>query len=73
MAFDRRSPQDVRVLTWVAPRSPRPVPVRVPDAPESTRPVMEILPMQMLSIALGELNGVEPGKFRNIGKVTTTL
>ncbi len=36
-------------------------------------PIAEILPLQLLSVALAERNRVEPGAFRHIDKVTRTL
>jgi glutamine---fructose-6-phosphate transaminase (isomerizing) len=39
---------------------------------ESVRPITEILPMQLLTIALAHRRGIEPGIFRYIGKVTTS-
>ncbi len=40
---------------------------------DEVRPVAEILPFQVLSVVLAERRGLEPGAFRQIGKVTTTL
>jgi glutamine---fructose-6-phosphate transaminase (isomerizing) len=40
---------------------------------DETRPLAEILPFQALSVMLAERRGLEPGAFRQIGKVTTTL
>jgi glucosamine--fructose-6-phosphate aminotransferase (isomerizing) len=40
---------------------------------DETRPLGEILPFQVLSVVLAERRGLEPGAFRQIGKVTTTL
>jgi glucosamine--fructose-6-phosphate aminotransferase (isomerizing) len=40
---------------------------------DETRPLGEILPFQALSVVLAERRGLEPGAFRQIGKVTTTL
>ncbi|GIV64305.1 MAG: glucosamine--fructose-6-phosphate aminotransferase [Bellilinea sp.] len=50
-------PED-SLTTWMIP----------PSAP-LTRPVLEILPVQVLSIVLAELRGVVPGQFRHLGKV----
>lgn len=36
-------------------------------------PIAEILPLQLLSVALARQTGVEPGAFRHIEKVTRTL
>jgi len=40
---------------------------------EDARPLAEILPFQILSVVLAERLGYEPGAFRQIEKVTTTL
>jgi glutamine---fructose-6-phosphate transaminase (isomerizing) len=40
---------------------------------DETRPIAEIVPFQLLSVLLAERRGLEPGAFRQIGKVTTTL
>jgi glutamine---fructose-6-phosphate transaminase (isomerizing) len=40
---------------------------------DDARPLAEILPFQLLSVVLAERLGYEPGAFRQIGKVTTTL
>lgn len=44
----------------------------LPKVPASLLPVLEILPVQMLTLALGARNGRQPGKFRLASKVTTT-
>ncbi|MBI9044662.1 MAG: SIS domain-containing protein [Anaerolineaceae bacterium] len=43
-----------------------------PAAPDALLQLVEILPIQMLTIALAEQNGFEPGEFRYLGKITTT-
>ena len=43
----------------------------IPEVEENVRPLVEILPLQMLTILMAQRNGLEPGKFRNITKVTT--
>jgi glucosamine--fructose-6-phosphate aminotransferase (isomerizing) len=45
-------------------------PLRLPAAPPVLRPILEILPAQMISLALAALAGVEAGKFRKATKVT---
>ena len=45
-------------------------PLRLPAASPRLRPIMEILPTQMISLALAALAGVEAGKFRKATKVT---
>jgi glucosamine--fructose-6-phosphate aminotransferase (isomerizing) len=44
----------------------------LPDAPSSLMPVLEILPVQMLTLALAAMNGRQPGQFRFATKITTT-
>ncbi|HKW97078.1 MAG TPA: SIS domain-containing protein [Bryobacteraceae bacterium] len=45
--------------------------LRLPAVPQSVRPIVEILPIQMMSLALATLAGREPGKFQFVSKVTT--
>jgi len=40
---------------------------------DEARPLGEILPFQLLSVLLAQRKGIEPGAFRQIAKVTTTL
>lgn len=44
---------------------------RIPLTPPAIRPVVEILPVQLVSLALAALAGLDPGKFRLLTKVTT--
>ncbi len=44
---------------------------RIPATAAGVRPVLEMLPVQMTSLALAALVGHEPGKFRLLTKVTT--
>jgi glutamine---fructose-6-phosphate transaminase (isomerizing) len=44
---------------------------RLPEHNSSIRPILEILPMQMITLALAALTGREPGKFERASKVTT--
>ena len=44
---------------------------RIPLTPPAIRPVVEILPVQLVSLVLAALAGLEPGKFRLLTKVTT--
>ena len=50
-------------------KGPRLPATNAPDA----LPIAEIVPLQLLSVALAEHTGVEPGAFRNIEKITRTL
>ena len=45
-------------------------PFALPPVAESVRPILELLPTQMVSLALAGLAGREPGRFERITKVT---
>ncbi len=56
---------------WLAMQMDSSLPtLHLPPVDESARPLVEILPLQMLTIVMARRNGLEPGKFRHIGKVT---
>lgn len=44
----------------------------LPPAPESLRPLLEILPVEMITLALAHLHGHVPGAFTRASKITTT-
>jgi glucosamine--fructose-6-phosphate aminotransferase (isomerizing) len=44
---------------------------RLPRVPPPVRPVVEILPVQMMSLALAVLNGHQAGRFERAAKITT--
>jgi glucosamine--fructose-6-phosphate aminotransferase (isomerizing) len=46
--------------------------LRLPQVPAALRPIVEVLPMQMLTLALAAIAGREAGKFERASKVTTT-
>ena len=46
--------------------------LRLPAAPDRVRPVMEILPVEMITLSLAALAGREAGRFESAMKVTTT-
>jgi glucosamine--fructose-6-phosphate aminotransferase (isomerizing) len=46
-------------------------PFALPSAPRSIHPILEILPVQMITLALGAQAGREPGRFELATKVTT--
>lgn len=46
--------------------------LRLPSVPSLVRPVVELLPVEMVTLALAALDGREAGTFRIGGKVTTT-
>jgi len=45
--------------------------LRLPPAADAARPLLEILPVQMLTLALAALAGREAGRFERASKVTT--
>jgi glutamine---fructose-6-phosphate transaminase (isomerizing) len=45
---------------------------RLPNAPSVLRPLLEILPAQMISLALAAHAGIEAGRFLHASKVTAT-
>ena len=44
----------------------------IPESSERVRPILEILPVQMITLALGVIGGRQPGSFALNTKVTTT-
>jgi len=44
----------------------------LPPTPASTRPMIEILPVQMMTLALAAEAGIEAGRFERVSKITTT-
>jgi glucosamine--fructose-6-phosphate aminotransferase (isomerizing) len=44
--------------------------VLLPETTELTRPLAEILPMQMLTLAMAKRKNIEAGKFRHVSKIT---
>ena len=44
----------------------------IPSGSERLRQILEILPVQMLSLALAAMSGHEPGRFELSFKITTT-
>lgn len=47
-------------------------PTRIPALPESVRPILEILPVQMITLTLAALAGREAGRFEKATKITVT-
>jgi glucosamine--fructose-6-phosphate aminotransferase (isomerizing) len=45
---------------------------RLPRVPASLRPIVEVLPVQMMTLALAAMSGREAGKFERASKVTAT-
>ena len=42
----------------------------IPFTTERTLPLVEILPVQMLTLVMAQRKGIEPGRFRHVSKVT---
>lgn len=75
--FERRTVADLRELGAHAllaggPDGDAAVTLPALSSPRAL-PLAEILPLQALSVVLARRRGVEPGAFRQIGKVTRTL
>lgn len=59
-------------VTWVDYKPDPDLPTfLLPDVPEDFRPVVEILPMQLITMIMAEKQGFEPGIFHIVGKITT--
>ena len=46
--------------------------LRLPRVPATLRPIFEMLPVQMLSLAIAAMAGREPGRFEHATKITVT-
>jgi glucosamine--fructose-6-phosphate aminotransferase (isomerizing) len=46
--------------------------LRLPAVPEVARPVVELLPVEMITLALAALDGREAGRFDRVTKITAT-
>ena len=70
--FSRKLAADIREAggrsALVSPRSSGIL--RTPECSERLRPLMEILPVEMLTLALAAIKGREPGRFERATKVT---
>lgn len=71
-ALNRRLLSDIRsqgrgVLIGAQGEHP---PLRLPPAPDSVRPILEILPVQMMTLALNSRTGTEAGRFELATKIT---
>lgn len=56
---------------WVSAVDPSHEAFRLPEVPTAMLPLVEILPVQMLSLALAARDGREAGRFERASKVTT--
>jgi len=58
-------------VIWVDSTTDPEIPTSVlPNTDELTRPLVEILPMQMLTLVMANRKGLEAGQFRHVSKVT---
>lgn len=56
---------------WVSAKAETDLPtIQIPLVDESVLPLVEILPMQMLSILMAQRKDIEPGIFQHIAKIT---
>jgi glutamine---fructose-6-phosphate transaminase (isomerizing) len=60
-----------RVLWTDFARDPDLTSLLLPETSEIARPLMEILPLQMLTLAMAKRKGLPAAQFRYVGKVTT--
>ena len=56
---------------WIKPEA-GPGPWNLPVVPASVSPLVEILPIQMMTLALAANAGFEAGRFQRVSKITTT-
>jgi len=57
---------------WIDARDDLELPtISIPETNETTRALVEILPMQMLTLVMAERKNITAGQFRIVGKVTT--
>jgi len=57
--------------TFLLDTNPPDAIMAIPPVLDDARPIAEILPLQLLSVAIAEQTGVVPGVFRHLSKVTT--
>lgn len=58
-------------VLWISPRVNDVLPtIQLPSVHDSVLPLVEILPLQLLSVLMANRKGYVPGQFRYIGKVT---
>ena len=73
-ALNQRLVEDVRAAGgragWVGMGAAEDA-LRLPRVPAALLPVVEILPVQMMTVALAELRGHQPGQFTHASKVTS--
>ena len=74
-ALDEALVADVRAAGarafLAAEDAPEPA-LRLPAVPELARPVVELLPVEMITLAIAALDGREAGRFERVAKVTAT-
>jgi glucosamine--fructose-6-phosphate aminotransferase (isomerizing) len=74
-AMQSRLAEDIRraggKTAWIGEDAP-PGAWHIPGTPAGLRPIIEILPVQMTTLALAAEAGIEAGRFARIPKITTT-
>jgi glucosamine--fructose-6-phosphate aminotransferase (isomerizing) len=66
---------DVRAAgarAFLASDDAREAALRLPAVPDLARPVVELLPVEMITLAIAALDGREAGRFERVTKITTT-
>jgi glucosamine--fructose-6-phosphate aminotransferase (isomerizing) len=59
---------------WLGDRPPdATIPIATPQARGAGRPIVELVPLQLLAVALARRAGIDPGRPRHIEKVTSSL
>jgi glucosamine--fructose-6-phosphate aminotransferase (isomerizing) len=59
-----------RAIWLDAVRDPEIPTILFPKTSERTRPIVEILPMQILTLAMAKRNGLDAGVFHRVRKIT---
>ncbi len=74
-ALQARLQDDIRQAgsktAWIS-NDAKPGPWTLPRIPAAVNPLLEILPIQMMTLALAANAGIEAGRFSRIPKITTT-
>ncbi len=76
-SLNRRLAVDIREhgarVVWLDSREDPDMPTfTIPAVDDPARPIVEILPVQLLSLVMAKRKGIDAGIFRIVGKVTTT-
>ncbi len=73
--LNKRLVEDIRAnggRAEMVSQEPRACAYSLPKVPSALLPILEILPVQILTLAVAAMKGRQPGKFRLANKITTT-